>query len=70
MQIPFNFGREIACNLRKMSTDNNNSISIKDNNSQILSTIPTPRVIPLTIISKVKGYDGSKVMSWEYTMTG
>jgi hypothetical protein len=40
------------------SNTNNNSISIRDNNSQIISILPKELVEPLTIIAKIKGYDG------------
>ena len=55
MQIPFNFGREIGAT-RKMS-DNNNSVSITDTNSQILSIVPKHWRVPLIIISYIKGYN-------------
>src|SRR5690554_5082242 len=53
MQIPFNFGKEI----RKKMSDNNNSVSITDTNSQILSIVPKHWRIPLIIISYIKGYN-------------
>jgi hypothetical protein len=40
------------------NNDNNSSISIRDNNSQILSILPKEWIEPLTIICRVKGYDG------------
>jgi hypothetical protein len=40
-----------------MSVDNN-SISIKDNNSQIISILPNELVEPLIMMAKIKGYDG------------
>lgn len=39
-------------------SDNNSSISIKDNNSQIISILPKEWVEPLIIIAKIKGYNG------------
>jgi hypothetical protein len=39
-------------------SSNNNNISIRDNNSQIISILPKELIEPLTIIAKIKGYDG------------
>jgi hypothetical protein len=39
-------------------SSNNNSFTIRDNNSQILSILPKEWVEPLVIIAKVEGFDG------------
>ena len=41
-----------------MKTTVSDSISIRDNNSQILSILPKELVEPLIILAKIKGYDG------------
>lgn len=36
----------------------NNSISIRDNNSHIISILPNEIIEPLIIVAKIKGFDG------------